>query len=56
MIIINNTLKESKDSTPLLIADMERKVVITNCGDFYYDYEIPFEDFIRFTKFLEGKL
>lgn len=37
----------------LLYADFERGYVRTNCGDFYYDYEISFEDFIKFAKFIK---
>ena len=54
--LIRKDEESDENSTPLLFADMKRKVVITNCGDFYYDYEISFEDFIRFAKFLEGNL
>lgn len=33
----------------LLMANFVDRTVRTNCGDFYYDYEIPFDDLFRFV-------
>ena len=46
--------EEAKDSDSYsLIADFDKRVVSTNCGDFYYDYDISFDDFLKFAKHIE---
>lgn len=40
----------------ILKADFDKKEVTTNCGDFYYDYSISFDDFIKFAKHIEERL
>lgn len=37
----------------LLWADFENSCVRTDCGDYYYDYSIPFDDFIKFAEFIK---
>lgn len=37
----------------LLYANFEDGCVNTHCGDFYYDYSIPFDDFIKFAEFIK---
>ena len=37
----------------ILIADFDKRVVSTNCGDFYYDYDISFDDFLKFARHIE---
>ena len=39
-----------------LKADFDKKEVTTNCGDFYYDYSINFDDFLKFAKHIEERL
>lgn len=34
----------------LLVANFEDREVSTNCGDFYYDYSIPFDDLFKFVE------
>lgn len=46
-------LPEQDDDCYLLIADFENREVRTNCGDFYYDYGIGFDDFVKFAKHIE---
>lgn len=46
--------EKDKDSY-LLIADFDKKEVTTNCGDFYYDYSISFDDFIKFARYIEER-
>lgn len=36
-----------------LIADFDKRVVSTHCGDFYYDYDISFDDFLKFARHIE---
>lgn len=45
---------DSKD-TYLLTADFTKREVRTNCGDFYYDYSIGFDDFIKFANLVDNK-
>lgn len=60
-IIENKSLKlflDEEDAKPnsqsyIFIADFNKREVCTNCGDFYYDYSINFDDFIKFAKFIE---
>ena len=33
-----------------LIADFKRRIVSTNCGDFYYDYDIDFDGLFSFVE------
>ena len=44
------------DNDYLLVADFDRKVVSTNCGDFYLDYEISFDDLFKYVDFLKQYL
>lgn len=37
----------------LLWADFKNGCVCTSCADSYYDYCIPFDDFIKFAEFIE---
>lgn len=39
----------------LLLADFKEREVRTNCGDFYYDYSISFDDFIKFAHLIENQ-
>ena len=53
-----NNISELKSSdeelnSVLLYADFKEKCVTTNCGDFYYDYSISFDDFIKFAEFIK---
>lgn len=34
----------------LLLADFKEGYVYTNCADYYYNYSIPFDDFIKFAE------
>ena len=45
--------EDNNTNTVLLYANFEDKTISTNCGDFYYDYSISFEDFIKFAHFIE---
>ena len=36
----------------LFYADLHKGFVMTNCGDSYYDYDISFDDFIKFADFI----
>lgn len=45
--------EDSNSSCYLLIADYDTREVSTNCGDFYYDLSIGFDDFIKFAKHIE---
>ena len=45
---------DDDSSSPVLIADFERGYVSTNCGDSYYDYEISFDNFIKFADYIRG--
>ena len=44
---------EKYKSDYVLVADFKNRIVMTNCGDFYYDYSINFDDFIKFAKYIE---
>lgn len=44
---------EKYKSLYVLAADFKNRIVMTNCGDFYYDYSIDFDDFIKFAKYIE---
>lgn len=48
--------KDENTNTVLFYADFVNKIVLTNCGDFYYDYSIPFEDFIKFADYIKNRL
>lgn len=37
----------------LLVANLADRTVRTNCGDFYYDYEIPFDDLYKFVDYIK---
>ena len=37
----------------LLWADFKEGRVYTNCSDSYYNYSIPFDDFIKFAEFIK---
>ena len=37
----------------LLRADFKEGYVHTNCADYYYNYSIPFDDFIKFAEFIK---
>lgn len=37
----------------LLIVDFKNRTVTTNCGDFYYGYDISFDDFIKFADYIK---
>ena len=37
----------------LLRADFKECCVHTNCADYYYDYSISFDDFIKFADFIK---
>lgn len=37
----------------LLWADFEEGYVHTNCADYYYNYSISFDDFIKFAEFIK---
>lgn len=46
--------KEEKYGDEVLLwADFENGCVCTNCGDYYYDYSISFDDFIKFAEFIK---
>ena len=49
-------LRLKDEDTYLLVADFKEKEVRTNCGDFYYDYSISFDDFIKFAHFIENEM
>ena len=36
-----------------LIAYFDKREIITNCGDFYYDLSFNFDDFFKFAKYVE---
>ena len=38
-----------------LLIDFDKREVSTNCGDFYYDYSISFDDFIKVAEFIKAK-
>lgn len=40
----------------LLRADFKKGRVDTNCADYYYDYSIPFDDFIKFAEFIKKEV
>lgn len=46
-------LLEEDMETTKLYADFERRVIRTECGDSYMDYEISFDDFIKFAKLVD---
>lgn len=37
----------------LLWADFKNGCVHTDCADYYYNYSIPFDDFIKFAEFIK---
>ena len=37
----------------LLWADFKEGYVHTNCADYYYNYSISFDDFIKFAEFIK---
>lgn len=37
----------------LLWADFKEGCVHTNCADYFYNYTIPFDDFIKFAEFIK---
>lgn len=37
----------------LLWADFKEGCVYTNCADYYYNYSISFDDFIKFAEFIK---
>ena len=37
----------------LLWADFKEGCVYTDCADDYYNYSIPFDDFIKFAEFIK---
>ena len=37
----------------LLRADFKEGCVCTDCADCYYNYSIPFDDFIKFAEFIK---
>lgn len=41
------------DDEVLLWADFEEGCVHTNCADYYYNYSISFDDFIKFAEFIK---
>ena len=45
--------EERNSDNYILIADFDKRVVTTNYGDFYYDYDISFDDFLKFAKHIE---
>lgn len=47
--------EENNPECYLFKADFDTREVTTNCGDSYYDVTVPFDDFIKFAKALEGK-
>lgn len=53
--LVDEPFDKNDDSNYLMIADFERRVVRTNCGDFYYDYGISFYDFTKFAHFIENE-
>lgn len=60
-IINSRTLKlytDDKDAKKysesyVFIADFDNREIETNCGDFYYDYGVSFDDFFKFAKEVE---
>lgn len=42
-----------EENRVLFYALLEEGFVRTNCGDFYYDYDISFDDFIKFAEFIK---
>lgn len=36
-----------------LIVDFKNRVVRTNCGDFYMDYDIPFDDLFELVDYIK---
>lgn len=38
----------------VLYADFKNRVVRTNCGDFYYDYDISFDDLFIFSDYVKN--
>lgn len=52
-LIPNDKPNASNSESYLLIADFDKRVVITHCGDFYYDYDINFDDFLKFARYIE---
>ena len=38
---------------PYLIEDFKNRVVRTNCGDYYLDYDIPFDDLFKLVDYIK---
>lgn len=38
-----------------LLIDFDRECVETNCGDFYYDYTISFDHFIKVADYIKSR-
>ena len=38
---------------PYLIEDFKNRVVRTNCGDSYLDYDIPFDDLFELVDYIK---
>lgn len=38
-----------------LLIDFDKREVTTNCGDFYYDYSIGFDDIIKVAEYIKSK-
>lgn len=48
--------KFSDGETTLFTIDWERKAITTDCGDFYYDYDISFADVKRLYETIKSRL
>lgn len=44
---------ENYPTSYVLMADFKKRQITTNCGDYYYDFEFSFDDFIKFAKAIE---
>lgn len=45
--------KDEYGDEVLLWADFKEGYVNTNCADYYYNYSISFDDFIKFAEFIK---
>lgn len=45
--------KDEYGDEVLLWADFKDGYVHTNCADYYYNYSISFDDFIKFAEFIK---
>ena len=45
--------KDKYGDEVLLWADFKDGYVHTNCADYYYNYSISFDDFIKFAEFIK---